>query len=81
MVVGLGFRFAGAAMPVIVLSKPEIMDAYPHCSTEQFGLPLLLFMIHRAMMANTVLLLKISPFFGELTSSKKVVLTNHELLL
>jgi hypothetical protein len=57
MMLGLAFGFAGPALLIFISGKPEIMeDMYPHC-TKKFRQPLLLFMIHSAMMANTELLL------------------------
>jgi hypothetical protein len=78
--VGLGLSFACAAMPINILGQPEIMNAYPHCA-EKFGQPLFLFLIvHRPMMAKTVLLLEISPRFEELTT-KEVTPADSKLLL
>jgi hypothetical protein len=47
---------------------------------KKVGKPLLLFIIHGAMMVSTILLLEISPFFRELTM-KKIIPAGSKLFL
>jgi hypothetical protein len=47
------------------------MDAYPHGAEEYDG-PLTLLIGHGDVMAGAVLLLEVTPFFGEFTAEEMV---------
>jgi hypothetical protein len=79
LVARLGLSFAGVAVAVIVAGQPQWVDGIPHCAW-QLGEPLTLWMGHRSVVADAVLLLQAAPFFREFASDEFVP-TDRGLLL